>query len=62
LRIQILFSVTDQLRKAINLHYGKSGKATRAEAKSWLWRYGHSRDQEILSALYQEENDPKPPN
>tara|TARA_R100000742_G_C4170374_1_gene8862 strand:+ start:160 stop:438 length:279 start_codon:yes stop_codon:yes gene_type:complete len=54
-RLHILFAVSDKLRKAINHHHGKSGQATRQEVKSWLWQYGHSRDDEILAALYKDE-------
>jgi len=56
-KLHILFAVSDKLRKAINHHHGKSGQATRQEVKSWLWQYGHSRDDEILAELYAEEND-----
>lgn len=58
MRVNVLFIASDQLRRAINFSYGKSGKATRQEVKSWLWRYGHSRDDEILSALYLEDTKP----
>jgi len=50
-RVQILFAVSDQLRRAINHHLGRPGKATRQETKSWLWQHGHSRDEELLAAL-----------
>ena len=60
LRVQILFAVSDKLRRAINYHYGKAGQATRQETKSWLWQYGHSRDEEILAALYEAESAPPP--
>ena len=53
--LAVRFVVSDRLRRAINFHYGKPGKASRKEVKSWLWRYGHSRDDEILSDLYLEE-------
>ena len=51
MRVQILFSVSDQLRRAINHHFGKAGHASRQEVKSWLWQYGHSRDEELMAAL-----------
>jgi hypothetical protein len=54
-KLHILFAVSDKLRRAINHHHGKSGQATRQEVKSWLWQYGHSRDDEILAALYEDE-------
>ena len=56
-KLHILFAVSDKLRRAINHHHGKSGQATRQEVKSWLWQHGHSRDDEILAALYEHEND-----
>tara|TARA_Y100000361_G_scaffold20522_1_gene15971 strand:- start:915 stop:1205 length:291 start_codon:yes stop_codon:yes gene_type:complete len=56
-KLHILFAVSDKLRRAINYHHGKSGQATRQEVKSWLWQHGHSRDDEILAALYEHEND-----
>ena len=57
MKLHILFAVSDKLRRAINYHHGKSGQATRQEVKSWLWQHGHSRDDEILAALYEHEND-----
>ena len=59
MKLHILFAVSDKLRRAINHYHGKSGQATRQEVKSWLWQYGHSRDDEILAALHDhdEEND-----
>lgn len=56
MRVQITFVVSDKLRRAINHHHGRSGQATRQEVKSWLWRYGHSRDDELFAALYEAEN------
>ncbi len=53
--LAVRFVVSDRLRRAINFHYGKPGKASRREVKSWLWQYWHSRDDEILSDLYLEE-------
>ena len=57
MKLHILFAVSDKLRRAINHYHGKSGQATRQEVKSWLWQYGHSRDDEILAALYVNETD-----
>ena len=53
MKLHILFAVSDKLRRAINHHHGRSGQATRQEVKSWLWQHGHSRDEEILAALYE---------
>jgi len=53
--LAVRFVVSDRFRRAINFHYGKPGKASRKEVKGWLWQYGHSRDDEILSDLYLEE-------
>lgn len=57
MRMQILFAVSDQLRRAINFHHGRPGKASRQEVKSWLWQHGHSKDDELLAALYAAEQE-----
>jgi len=57
-KVQILFAVSDQLRRAINHHFGRPGKATRQETKSWLWQHGHSRDEELLAALLESHEQP----
>ena len=55
MKLHILFSVSDRLRRAINFHHGKSGQATRQEVRGWLWQHGHSKDEELLRALFESE-------
>lgn len=48
--------VDDDYRRAIRLHYGKTGYATRAEVLAWLERYGSSEDDNLMAALDEEKS------
>jgi len=49
MKIQVPFSYNDELRKAINHYQERPGMATRQEMRSWFYKYGISRDIELLS-------------
>ena len=46
-RISYVVEVTDQTRRAINMHYGKPGLATRDEVKRWYEAQGTSSDDDL---------------
>ena len=54
-RVEYTTTVADDYRRAIRLHYGQPGLATRAEVKDWLMRYGSSEDDNLMFELAQEE-------
>jgi hypothetical protein len=52
-RIEYTVEVSDDYRRAINLHYGKPGLATRAEVKRWLEAHGSAEDDDLMYDLQQ---------
>ncbi len=54
-RVAYTTTVDDDYRRAINLFYGKPGLATRAEVRAWLAKFGDSLDDEIMTALDDED-------
>jgi len=51
MHVRVLFTCNDELRKALNHYYGRTGLASMKEMKSWFYQYGHSRDIELLGKL-----------
>ena len=49
MKIQVPFNYNDELRKALNYYQERPGMATRQEMRSCLYKYGISRDVELLS-------------
>lgn len=56
-RIAYTVEVPDSYRRAINVHYGLAGLATRKEVQSWFITFGESMDDDIGSMLDDEEED-----
>jgi hypothetical protein len=56
-RVRVAYTTTvgDDYRRAINLHYGKPGLATRAEVKRWLHDHGSAEDDTLMYDLDQAE-------
>ena len=48
MKVRITFEATDELRRAINEHYGIPGKANYAEVKRWFTDYGYSANDDLL--------------
>lgn len=53
MKIQIVYTVevSDQYRRAINVHYGRTGLATRAQVLAWHQRFGTSLDEDVMREL-----------
>lgn len=47
-RIEYTVDVSDEIREAINLHFGKEGKATNGQVKDWYRRHGSSMDDDLM--------------
>lgn len=54
-RVAYTIEASDDYRRAINLHYGKSGLATRAEVRRWLRDHGSAEDDSLMWDLQQRE-------
>lgn len=50
-RISYTVEVDDAFRRAINLHYGLPGLATRAEVKQWFAAHGESESDNVMYDL-----------
>jgi hypothetical protein len=57
MRVRVCYTTTvdDDYRRAINLHYGEPGLATRAEVRDWLERHGTAEDDDLMFELEQKE-------
>lgn len=57
MRVKIEYHVdaNEDTRRAINMHYGRPGLATRHEVKRWYEAFGHSMDDDLSWSL--QEND-----
>lgn len=53
MRVRVAYTteVSDDYRRAIRLHYGKPGLATRAEVKRWLEAHGSAEDDDLMFDL-----------
>ena len=56
-RISYLVEVDDAFRRAVNVHYGLPGMATRAEIKQWFRMYGDSGTDDVMHDSEQEETE-----
>lgn len=54
--IEYVIEVSDEIRRAIRMYYGKEGLATRQEVKDWYRQYGSSMDMDLSSSLDFEED------
>jgi hypothetical protein len=54
-RIEYTIDVSDDYRRAIRLHYGQPGLATRAEVKRWIETHGSSQDDDLMYDLQQQQ-------
>ena len=56
-KVHVSYTVTvsEDYRRAIRLHYGQAGLATRAEVKRWLMAHGAAEDDTLLHDLAQTE-------
>ena len=52
-RVQYTVNVSEDYRRAINLHYGLPGLADRARVRGWLEAYGRSEDENLMWDLDQ---------
>jgi hypothetical protein len=50
-RIAYTTEVNDDYRRAINLHYGEPGLASREQVKRWIESYGSSADSDLMWEL-----------
>lgn len=59
MRVRVVQTVeaSDDYRRAIRLHYGKDGLATREEVKRWIISYGTSADDDLMYDLQQSEKE-----
>lgn len=60
-RVAYTLDIDDDVRRAINLHYGRPGLATREEVQRWYETQGTSSHDDLMSALQQQEGDDVPP-
>lgn len=53
MRVRVSYStdVSDDYRRAINLHYGRDGLASRDDVKSWLEAHGSAEDDDLMHDL-----------
>ena len=56
-RIAYTATVSDDYRRAINLHYGKPGLASRDDVRRWLEAHGSSEDDNLMYDLAQAEGE-----
>src|SRR4029077_2096961 len=47
-RVSYTVDVSDKYRRAINLHYGKPGLATREGVRRWLEGHGSAEDADLI--------------
>jgi len=52
-RVDYTVTVSDDYRRAIRMHFGRPGLASRDEVKSWLRSYGESGDDDLMYDLQQ---------
>lgn len=52
-RIAYTVDVDDDFRRAINVHYGKDGLATREDVKRWYESYGDSMNVDLMNEYEQ---------
>lgn len=59
MRVRVAYTeeVSDDMRRAINLYYGKSGLATRADVVAWFRAYGESENENLSAVLDNETED-----
>ena len=50
-------TVDDSYRRAVNLHYGKPGLASRDDVRRWLIDHGTAEDDSIMWDLQQQEGE-----
>ena len=50
-RIEYTTEVPDDYRRAINLHWGREGLASREDVKQWYKTYGTSMDDNLMIEL-----------
>lgn len=53
-RISYTIEIDDDARRAINLHYGRDGIASRDEVQNWYRSFGESMDDDFESILNSE--------
>lgn len=56
-RVNYTTDVGDDYRRAINLHYGRDGLATREQVRRWLEEYGRCEDDNLMASLDDVEED-----
>lgn len=56
-RIAYTIEVDDDYRRAINLHYGRPGLASRDEVRRWIMAFGTSWDDNLMQNLEQMDDD-----
>ncbi len=54
-RVAYTITVDDDYRRAINLHYGQPGLASRAEVVRWARTHGSAGDDDLMHDLAQHE-------
>jgi hypothetical protein len=54
-RVNYTVNVSDDYRRAINLHYGRPGLATRDEVRRWLEDHGSAEDDNLMWDLQENE-------
>jgi len=55
-KVSYTVDVSDDYRRAINLHYGKPGLATREQVRRWLKDHGSADDDNLMWDLQNEED------
>jgi len=55
-KVSYTVDVSDDYRRAINLHYGKPGLATREQVRRWLETHGSADDDNLMWDLQNEED------
>lgn len=53
-RVEYAVVVNDDIRRAIRMHYGRDGLATREEVKEWYRSFGESMDDDLSYAREEE--------
>jgi len=56
-RVAYTTTVGDDYRRAINLHYGKPGLASRDDVRRWLEAHGSSEDDNLMHDLAEAERE-----